>query len=116
MTIKQMQNNIIDMFGFEHPNTEYFFKFCETFEIFEDIIKCEYNQIMNTQKMVTDNYNYAHIHIIICDGYTDDIIKVIAIEFKEKQFNSHIEIIKAIENIGLNNANDYISIIDIIIE
>jgi hypothetical protein len=116
MTVKQMQDNIISVFGFEHPNTEYFFKFCETFEIFEDIIKQEYNQILNTQKIVTNNYNCAHIHINICEGYTDDIIRVIVIEFKGKQFNSHIEIIKAIENIVLNNANDYINIIDIIIE
>lgn len=116
MNIKQMQDNIINVFGFEHPNTEYFFKFCEMFKAFEDIIKCEYNQIMDTHKIVTDNYNYAHIHIAICDGYTDDVMRTITIEFKGKQFNSYIEIIKEIENIILNNANDYISIIDIIVE
>lgn len=116
MTIKQMQDNIINVFGFEHPNTEYFFKFCESFEIFEDIIKQEYNQILGTQKIVTDNYNHAHIHIGVCNGYTDDVMKVIAIEFNGKQFKSHIDIVKEIENIVLDNNNDYISIIDIIVE
>ena len=29
MTIKEMQNNIIRRFGFEHPATIYFFEECE---------------------------------------------------------------------------------------
>lgn len=29
MTIKEMQNNIIRKFGFEHPATIYFFEECE---------------------------------------------------------------------------------------
>ena len=40
-----MQDNIINVFGLEHQNTEYFFKFCDSFRMFEDIIEQEDNII-----------------------------------------------------------------------
>lgn len=116
LNVKEMQDNIINMFGLEHPNTEYFFKFCDNFRMFEDIIEQEYYQILSTSKIVADDYTYAHIHINVCDGYTDNVIRALTIEFKGEQFNSHIDIIKAIENSVLSNGNDYISIMDVIVE
>ena len=116
LDMKKMQDNIINVFGLEHQNTEYFFKFCDSFRMFEDIIEQEYYQILSTSKIVAEDYTCAHIHINVCDGYTDNITKTLAIEFKGQKFNSHIDIIKAIENSVLNNSNDYISIIDVIVE
>ena len=116
LNVEKMQDNIINVFGSDNQNTEYFFKFCDSFKMFESIIEQEYRQMLSTAKIIVNDYTYAHIHISVCDGYTDDVIKTLTIEFKGKKFNNHIDIIQAIENSVLSNNNDYISIIDVIVD
>lgn len=116
MTIKQMQNNIIGVLGFEHPTTIEFFRLCEQLNSFIDIIYDEYINIIESMKILCNDYNCAHIHCNVVDGYTDDIIKVIAIEISGKQYTKFTDINKDICSLVCNSSNDYINIIDIIIE
>ena len=116
MTIKQMQDNIIRVLGFEHPTTIDFFNLCEQFESFPEVVYDEYINIIKALKIVQGGYNLAHIHCNVVDGYTDDIIKVVVIELKGKQYNKFIDIPKDIACMICDNGNDYINIIDIIIK
>jgi hypothetical protein len=108
-TIQEMQDNIISLLGYEHPDTVYFFNLCDHNEISKPHYIKFLNHMFNT--FITLNSSklkhiYYNVHNLQHDTITD--VKC-------------IEINKAIDYVSLfriipTGKFEYITIIDIITE